>query len=304
MDVSIILVSYNTKELTKNCIKSIYEKTEGLNFDILVTDNASSDGSGQMIKEEFPDVKLIESPENLGFGKANNLAMKQSDAEYVFLLNTDTVLLNNAVKVFFDFMAKPENHNIGACGGQLYNSDMTLQCSTGEFNTIEKLSRKAWGINFIETYCRLKSIFNKEILKSVQTENTHYFETDYIIGADLMLRKSVIDEIGAFDEKFFMFCEEAELCFRIKKNGYGVMFVPGSKILHYGGASVYNANNQLAAEKMLLEGNILFFKICCGEKTAEKAKLLYIIYCLRYLPLRLFSPKAFQRLKTAIEIKI
>jgi len=94
MDVSIILVSYNTKDLTRDCIKSIYEKTQDVSYDIFVVDNASSDGSQQMIKEEFPDVKLIESLENLGFGRANNIAIKQSDAKYCFLLNTDTVFID------------------------------------------------------------------------------------------------------------------------------------------------------------------------------------------------------------------
>ena len=107
MDVSIILVNYNTKELTGDCIKSVYELTRDISYDIFVVDNASSDGSVQMIKEEFPAVKLIESPENLGFGRANNLAIKQSEAKYCFLLNTDTVLVNNAVKILFDFMEKP-----------------------------------------------------------------------------------------------------------------------------------------------------------------------------------------------------
>jgi len=99
-------------------------------------DNASSDGSQNMIKEEFPEIKLIESSENPGFGRANNIAIKQSDAKYCFLLNTDTVLVNNAVKILFDFMEKSENEDVGACGGQLYNSDMTLQNSIVDFDTI------------------------------------------------------------------------------------------------------------------------------------------------------------------------
>ena len=101
-----------------------------------------------------------------------------------------------------------------------------------------------------------------------------------------------------------MFCEEEELCFRMKKNGYKVKFVPDSKILHYGGASAYNKNTPLKVEKMLLDSNILFFKLAYGEDEAKKAKLYYIIYYLRYLPLRLFSPKAFARLKTALELKV
>lgn len=310
MDVSVILVSYNTKELTRDCIKSLYEKTQGLKYDVWVVDNASSDGSVQMIKEEFPDVKLIESHENLGFGRANNLAIKQSDAKYCFLLNTDTILVNNAVKILFDYMEKPENSDVGGCGGQLYNSDMTFQHSVGEFDTIEKLQRKALGINFTELKCRYNNIFKTKFKK--QKENhadkpyvfSLAYEPDFIIGADLMLRKSALDKAGAFDERFFMFGEEAELCFRLKKHGFRIGFVPESSIIHIGGASAYKANTHVAVEKMILDGTILFFKLCYGIEAAKKAKLLYIIYYLRYLPIRFFSFKAIERFNMAIAVEV
>lgn len=311
MDVSIILVNYNTKELTKDCIKSVYEKTDGIEYDIWVVDNASSDGSVKMIKEEFPDVKLIESPENLGFGRANNIAIKQSDAKYCFLLNTDTVLVNNAVKILFNFMEKHENYDVGGCGGQLYNADMTLQDSVGEFDTLDKLRKKAFGINFQELLYRYKHIFKTKVLKhkeSLKEDKPYALESnynpDFIIGANLLLRKFALDQVGAFDEKFFMFGEEAELCFRLKKNGYRIKFVPESSIIHFGGASSAKSNNQLKIEKMVLTGTVLFFKLCYGEKVAKKAKLFYILYYLRYLPLRFFSPKAFQRLKIALKTKV
>jgi GT2 family glycosyltransferase len=311
MDVSIILVSYNTKDLTRDCIKSIYEKTEGLDYDIWVVDNASSDGSQQMIKDEFPAVKLIESSENLGFGRANNLAIKQSDSKYCFLLNTDTVLVNNAVKILFDFMEKPENSEVGACGGQLYNADMSLQDSIGEFDTLERLKNKALGVDFNRTGFRLKHIFKTKIMhhkETLEQDKTYVFlsnfEPDYIIGADLMLRKSVLEKTGLFDERIFMFGEEAELCFRIKKNGFKIKFVPESQIIHFGGASSSKKNNQVQIEKMVLDGTLLFYKLCYGKEAAKKARLYYIIYYLRYLPLRFFSPKAFERLKMALKSEI
>jgi len=260
--------------------------------------------------ETIPDVKLIESPENLGFGRANNLAIKQSDSKYCFLLNTDTVLVNNAVKILFDFMEKPENSDVGGCGGQLYNSDMTLQSSIGEFDTLDKLYKKALGINFTPIICRYKYILKTKIKKQKETQQDNScvfssaYEPDFIIGADLMLRKSALDKVGAFDEKFFMFGEEAELCFRLKKNGFKIKFVPESNIIHFGGASACKANKQIKVEKMVLNGTILFFKLCYDEKIAKKAKLLYILYYLRYLPLRFFSPKAFQRLKMALDSKV
>lgn len=306
MDVSIILVSYNTKDLTRDCIKSIQEKTEGLDYDIWVVDNASNDGSTDMIKNEFKDINLIESKENLGFGRANNLAIEKINSKYVFLLNTDTILLNNAIKTLFDYMELPENHKVGSCGGQLFNKDNTLQRSYGEFNHIDKLRRKAY-INHYVIKHRLNKLFAKKVLNQTQFKHdirTNNSEVDYIIGADLMLRKSVLDKVGTFDKRFFMYAEEAELQFRIRDNGYKVIFCPDAKIMHYGGASSYKANTSVEVEKMLMTGAILFFKICYGEKTAIEAKRLYIIYYLKYFILRLFSKKAFQRLQNAIEITV
>ncbi|OGI23272.1 MAG: hypothetical protein A2255_06135 [Candidatus Melainabacteria bacterium RIFOXYA2_FULL_32_9] len=307
MDLSVILVSYNTKDLTRDCIKSVFDKTQDLNFDVWVVDNASIDGSIEMIKEEFPRVNLIESKENLGFGRANNLAIRKTDSKYVLLLNTDTVLVNNALKIMFDFMENPENTSVGACGGQLYNTDMTLQGSVGEFDTLPWLFKKCLGFNIISRKERFKEIFKKKLLKEklykLDQTNDNY-ETDFIIGADMMLRKSALDTAGLFDERFFMFGEEAELCFRIKKNGYKIFFVPDAGIIHFGGVSANKTNKPITVEKMRLESNILFFEVCYGKKAAKIAKTLFIIYYLRYLVLRFFSPKAFQRVQMAFEVKV
>ena len=126
-DVSIILVSYKTKDLTRNCIKSIVEKTKNISYDIFVVDNNSQDGTCEMLKEEFPFVKLIENSQNIGFGAANNLAIKESDAEYVFLLNTDTLLVNNAVKILHDFLEN--NRQVGVCGANLYDENIEKTCT-------------------------------------------------------------------------------------------------------------------------------------------------------------------------------
>lgn len=307
MDVSIILVSYNTRELTKSCIKSIYEKTEGLNFDIWVVDNASKDGSCEMIKKEFPEVKLIESQENLGFGRANNLAIRQTDAKYVFLLNTDTVLVNNAIKILFDFMEKSENLSIGACGGQLYNEDMSYQGSSGNFDNmnLKYLFKKSLGLNWTSRIERLKYIFRRDVLKKGFVEKeTEWgaYHVDFIIGADLMIRKSVLDRVGAFDERFFMFSEEAELCFRIKKSGFKNVIVSEAKIVHFGGGTINKNNTSIEVEKMRVEGNILFYEICHGKEIARIAKFLYLIYYVRYFFLRFFSPKSFARVRMALSL--
>lgn len=304
MDVSIVIVSYNTKELTRNCLSSVYKKTQGVNFDVWLIDNNSVDGSVQMVKEEFPQAKLIESKENLGFGRANNLAISQINSKYVFLLNSDTILINNSVKDLIDFMENTENIDVGACGGQLLNDDMSLQQSFGSFVPIKKLIEKSLGLNILS-----KFYFDKnKVKKSVKTENTIELnenscqDVDFIIGADLMIKKSVLDEVGSFDPRFFMYSEESELCFRIKQNNYRVVFVPNIKIIHLGGKSVGNSNKGLEEDKMRLESNILFHKICYGQSAANKVKLFSMIYHFRYLIIRGFSIKAFKKLKMACEV--
>ena len=122
MQVSVIIVNYNTKELTKQAIRSVFDKTEGVEYEIIVVDNDSKDGSVEELKKTFQDkITVIESKENLGFGRANNLGIKQSKGKYVFLLNSDTELINNAIKIFYDYME--QNMQVGVCGGNLYNKN-------------------------------------------------------------------------------------------------------------------------------------------------------------------------------------
>ena len=125
INVSIIIVSYNTKELTHNCLKSVFEQTVNIDFEVIVSDNGSTDGSVEMIKKYFPQVALIENGANLGFGMANNRGLKVAKGKYIFYLNSDTILLNNAVKIFFDYWENAEDkESIGALGGILLDKDL------------------------------------------------------------------------------------------------------------------------------------------------------------------------------------
>ena len=232
MDISVIIVNYNTKELIKNCLKSVFEKTNGVDFEVYVVDNNSHDGSCEMIEQEFPQVKLLKNKENKGFGAANNIAIRESRTKYVFLLNSDTVLLNNAVKIFFDFMEKPENQKVSCCGGNLYKEDLTYGFSYGNFPTVESVFFKRFYLHkFFKDYYRKK--FNQG-----ETESTKFIkEVDYVSGANMFLRKSVLDEVGLFDENFFLYYEETELTYRMHKNGYKSVIIPDAQILHLTGAS-------------------------------------------------------------------
>lgn len=280
IDVSIIIVSYNTKELTKNCINALYEKTQDLNYDVWVVDNASEDGSVEMLKSEFPQVKLIESGENLGFGRANNLAITKSSAKYCFLLNSDTVLINNAVKILFDFMEKPENSPVAACGGNLYDAELRQATSFGRLPDIESL---------LIRHTALKLVFprqNKQIKNYEQSiDRTKEQEVGYISGADLMLRKSALAKTGVFDEKFFLYYEETELQHRIKNNGYKIYFVPEAKIVHLEGKSEISANKALIVNK----SRCLYYSLSYGLFWGILIGILFIPNYLKVLRRSLFK---------------
>lgn len=274
IDVSVILVSYNTESLTKECLKSLYEKTNGVNFDVWVVDNNSVDDTCKMIKSEFPQVHLIENKENRGFGAANNIAIKQSNAKYIFLLNTDTYLINNAVKILFDYMEA--NPDTGACGGNLYDSEGQNVHSYGHFKTFKR--------KMVQTF-KLGMFFPKEHIinqdKGENKENEHK-EVDIIVGADLFLRKSILEKLGAFDEDFFLYDEETELQYRIKKAGYKIMINPESRICHLEGKS---SSNRAISRSYKMESEILCYKKCYGKKYLGLYKL---ICCLPNVP-RFFS---------------
>lgn len=254
-NLSIVLVNYKTKDLTKQCIKSIYEKAEGIDFDIYVVDNASFDGIDEVIKQEFPQIKFIQNEENKGFGAGNNVALKQIDSKYVFLLNTDTLLINNAVKILYDFM---ESHpEAGACGGNLYDENNNHIHSYGNIFDLTDL--------FLKTFC-LRYFFPKRHKKMKDKGNNELNElktVDFITGADLMIRKEALDKAGLFDERFFMYSEESELQFRIKKAGYEIYIVPESEIIHLHNKSP-KKQDQMYFE--FLKSKYLLFKLCYGRE--------------------------------------
>lgn len=228
MDVSIIIVNYNTKELTRNCLKSIYEHTYDIDFEVIVSDNGSTDGSIEMIKSEFPQVILIENKVNLGFGAANNRGLKIAKGKYVFYLNSDTILLNNAVKMFFDYWENsPEKETIGALGGVLLDENMQTTHSGGVFpnpwNTQKRFFKQVISC-YVYRFIPHKP--PKEIVNAG--------EIDYVTGADLFMQNNA-DAI--FDEWYFMYCEEVDLQKSLHLKGKRSYIINGPRIIHMAGAS-------------------------------------------------------------------
>ncbi len=254
-DVSIILVNYKTKDLALRCLESVYKKTTDINFDVYVIDNASYDGIKEELEKQFPNVKFIQSKENNGFGAGNNIALKIFDSKYAFLINTDTILINNAAKILFDFMeANPE---IGACGGNLYDEKGNNIHSYGVFHNLKDLFLKTFFLRYFfpknEKRLKDKGLNKENLTKSV----------DFITGADLMLRKEALDKAGLFDERFFMYAEEAELQYRIRQAGYDIFINPDAKITHLHNKSPKKREHMYYE---FLKSKYLYFKLCFGTK--------------------------------------
>lgn len=225
MDISVIIVNYNTKQLLADCLATVFEKTTGVTFEVIVVDNASTDGSEEYIKKRYPSVKWINSRENLGFGRANNLGAKYATGKYLFLLNSDTLLVNNALLLFFEYAENHKQDKIGALGSHLLNMNLESNNSGGCFPTPKS-----------EISYYLKKLFHCTTTISNKTTSI-----DFIIGADLFIKRCIFNDLGGFDSKIFMYYEETDLQFRMNKMGLSRILIEGPQIIHLEGGSFNNS---------------------------------------------------------------
>ncbi|MBI4053812.1 MAG: glycosyltransferase family 2 protein [Candidatus Doudnabacteria bacterium] len=219
MDLSIIIVNYNTRDLLQRCLRSVFASITNYSYEVIVSDNGSSDGSVDLVKEFFPQVKLLENRSNLGFSKANNLAIKISQGRYVLLLNSDTEVNPNT---FQQSMAYLEKHaEVGILGCKVLLPDATLDpACRRRFPTPANAFLRLFGLKRFSDY-NVSGDVNREM------------EVDAVMGAYLLIRRSVIERVGLLDEDFFMYGEDLDWCFRVKTAGYKVVYYPGAKITHF-----------------------------------------------------------------------
>lgn len=235
MDLSIVIVSWNTREILAQCLRSVVRHPPSGTFDVWVVDNDSTDGSAQMIKEDFPDVRLIENRENIGFAPANNQAIRASDGEYVLLLNPDTEVFAGTFDTLRNFL---QTHpHAGAAGPKTLNPDGSLQTSSYPFPT---LSRELWRLLHLDKLVPYGSY-------RMEDWALHPREVDALLGACILFPRSVLDTVGLFDESYFMYTEEIDLCYRVRQSGKKLFWVPQADIIHYGGQST----QQVAVEMFL-----------------------------------------------------
>lgn len=231
MDLSILIVNYNTCQLTVNCLRSVFASETGYTYEVIVIDNNSKDASVQTIREEFPQVKLIENTENTGFAKANNQGMDVSKGRYVLLLNSDTVIQPDTIQTMVAFM--DDHPSVGASGCKIILPDGSLDkaCKRG-FPTPSASFYYAFGLSKLFPN---NPRFNQYQLGYLDPDQE--YPVDCLVGAFMLVRKETLEQVGGLDETFFMYGEDIDWCYRIKQAGWGIHYYPRTTIIHYKGGS-------------------------------------------------------------------
>ena len=250
--VSIVIVNWNVKELLLGCIESIVRTAEDIPYEIIVVDNGSSDGSAEAVARLYPDVKLIRNLRNEGFARANNEAARRAQGKYICFLNPDTVVKPNALRYMIEVLDSDEK--VAIVGPKLLNEDGSLQPSCRNFLT---------NLNLMMSHLLFKPIFSQRIRASLVYEYWGHDQTrevDWLVGACLMVRKSALERIGPFDEGYFMFHEDTDLCFRAKSMGYKVVFCHNASVVHFGGRSCRQRWGDFTVLKYLASKHIFIRK--------------------------------------------
>ncbi len=230
MDISFIIVNWNTADLLFNCIKSIKDTISGYEYEIILVDNGSIDNSISLIKTKFPQTIIIPNTKNQGFSRAVNQGIKISNGDFVCLLNTDAVLMPGAVATLIGYLK--ENKKAGVCGGQLIFEDGRKQNSFDNYpNLFTELTNKS-----------LLRILMPQRFPSKIKEYNLPINVESIIGACMMIKRECINKVGLLDENYFFFLEETDWCYRINRAGYDIVFVPSAKIVHLQGKSAKKVN--------------------------------------------------------------
>jgi GT2 family glycosyltransferase len=228
MKLSIIIVNYNGGKVLRPCLASVYHETQRISFEIILVDNASTDGSVEIVEKDFPNVKVIRNAENRGFAAANNIAIRQATGEYMLLLNADTEILDQAIEKTVAFME--DKPNIGVVGCKLLYADGTQQPSVHGYHTV-------LGTFLDATFLHLllpPSVIVRE-RGITHFDRTRAGEVDWVIGAYFMMRKSLLDKIGLLDEQFWLYGEETDICQRAKDAGFETWYIPHAVVVHHWG---------------------------------------------------------------------
>jgi GT2 family glycosyltransferase len=273
-NLAFILVNWNTKELILDAVHSIIETVSEYSYKIIIVENGSCDGSAEMVKKFFPEIRLIRNKKNVGFARAVNQGLALAKARYIFLLNSDARLHGRAIKNLVEFMEK--NRGVGIAGGQLIDIDGSRQNSIASFPSLatELLNKRLLRIIFPHRYPGKERDYPSPI------------DVDSLVGACLIARREAIQEVGNLDEGYFFFLEETDWCRRMKTHGWRVSFVPTACILHLQGASAGRVKTEARIE--YYRSRYRFFTIWYGKSTTAFLKIALMLRLVVEIVLNIF----------------
>jgi GT2 family glycosyltransferase len=265
--VTVLVTNWNGGDVLRECLQSLAYRTEGVAYETIVVDDASTDGSAEMIQREFPAVRLLARTVNAGFVRANNAGAELAGGRYLLLLNSDTILVNNAVALMAEYLDRHDG--VGACGGLLMSRDGTPQISFGCEPSLVQALADALFLNDLFPRARFPA---RGIVPGGDLRSP--IAVDYISGADLMIRRDLVTRLGLFDTSFEAYCEEVDLCRRVRRQGnMEVHFIPGAGIIHLGGFSYGKLGRRRIAMQCRSQG--LFLRKHHGGVYAAVVTLLF-----------------------------
>jgi N-acetylglucosaminyl-diphospho-decaprenol L-rhamnosyltransferase len=276
MAVSIVIVNWNAREVLLRCLQSIRSTTTDQSIETIVIDNASHDDSRALIRQHFDWVTLIENSTNIGFAAANNQGLQHSRNPYILLLNPDTELQPNALQLLHQFMI--DQPRCGAAGARLLNPDGTLQPSAFPMPSLRREVWRLLHLDAIKPYALYPmSRWPIDAARSV----------DSVQGACVIVRRAALDQIGLFDEDYFIYSEEIDLCYRLRTAGWSIDWLPQAQVVHHGGQSTQQVADEIFIR--LYQGKIIFFRKHAGLFMARSYKLILMLASLARV---LISPLA------------
>ncbi|MBN2382313.1 glycosyltransferase family 2 protein [bacterium] len=242
-ELSIIIVSWNVRDMLRDCLHSIENNRGEIRLEVWVVDNNSSDQSAQMVAREFPQVRLTVLEKNLGFGAANNIALRQVDSDFVLLLNPDTIVLEGALQQLI--VALRQRDTVGIIGPQILNGKRRIDRSCRRFPTMPV------ALHQYTVFKHLK-MFQNAHRRYVMSDFDHAREhaVDQLMGACMLIRREVFERVGWFDERFFMYYEEVDLCYRAKQAGFDIVYWPQAQIVHLSDQSTHQVWNEMLFRKI------------------------------------------------------
>jgi GT2 family glycosyltransferase len=302
---SIIIISWNAQGYLRNCLKSIAETSGSLVWEVIVVDNASRDGSPEMVEREFPEVKLIRAGENLGFARANNLGLAQSTGEFIALVNSDVIVHPECFHILLEFFE--QHQDVGLAGPKVFGRDGKIQKTCGRLPTVLNTASHFFG--FDKAFPRLPLFRGFQMSEN---EHTSGCAVETLSGCFCVARKLAVQQVGGLDESFFFYAEDIDWSKRFADRGWKLAYVADATITHFGGGSSSNAPLKYTIEMLRANltywrkhhgiiGSVSFFFLAFGQhsirflargifialgqkpKAANKEKLREHLHCIRWL---------------------